>query len=943
MATAQLTGLVRYLRRVSLIDDRASFSDGDLLERFIRLRDPDAFEALMRRHGQPVLAICRQVLRNLHDAEDAFQATFLVLMHRAGSIANPEVVGSWLQGVAYYTARNARLGIERRRTHEDRIRFSSTLASSNAGAGPDIELVLEELARLPERLRAPMTLCDLQGKPRAQAARLLNCRPGTLSSRLARGRELLRTRLEQRGFQPVLCILAQSKFQAALRASLPPALTTRVMSAVTAHLTGPASIPLVFSGSAALLQATLRGLSLGYSKQVMIWMIGLLSLVGTGLVVQGNLLETPTGLPAEVSKPPAPLGQARPRLDSAGDPLPAGAIARIGSVRCRPGDEVTAVAISPDGSKLASGPIYSNVVQIWDRTNGQLLRECRGHAGTIMEIQFTPDGQRLVSSSLDKTVRIWDVATAREQAHLSTPWPGKFCISVDGKLLAISNTDQTVHLLDLATGKTVRKLKTGVEASSKPGFEPIALAFSANGQRLATSAQDCLRLWNVSTGRLEQTVDTLAWGQAQAAGFDGDNLCVLSSAYGPSCTLWLLPAQGKPRVLRVEPANLAQFTFSHDGQSVLFATTGSNVHEWSTRDGKELKRFPGSGATVRSLAYSPDGKFVCAGADDANLYLWDAATTRPLAPWAAPAPSIDGAAIAGDGSMVALVNSAGTVSVWDRATAMKRWLSGDPRAKTHLPVTVATDGHKVVASGQGNGVKVFAANSGAALQQILSTQPAQALILANGGKTVVATQSGRTVVWVDLESGKEIATYPEASKDQTLPEFSFLLAAFGKQVHNPCAAASPDGHVVVLGNQTQLTCIQKEDGRKPRLLFETQVNSVACLAISADGKSLASAGDDPFVLLWDVTTGKPTRQLETAGREITALAYSPDGKLLVAGTRLGKLLIWNLATGDLLANREGHRGGIRQLSFSADGSLLVTAGGTDKTALLWDARQLQTP
>ena len=172
-------------------------SDKDLLKRFLDSREEAAFEALVRRHGPMILAVCQRVLRESHDIEDAFQATFLVLVRKAAAIGRPELLGNWLYGVAYRTARKARANAARRQAYEKQV---ASMTSTDPGlelAWRDLRAALDaELHRLPEKYRAPLVLCYLQGKTNAEAAQMLGWPVGTMSSRLSRARELLRERLQ---------------------------------------------------------------------------------------------------------------------------------------------------------------------------------------------------------------------------------------------------------------------------------------------------------------------------------------------------------------------------------------------------------------------------------------------------------------------------------------------------------------------------------------------------------------------------------------------------------------------------------------------------------------------------------------------------------------------------------------------------------------------------
>jgi RNA polymerase sigma factor (sigma-70 family) len=187
-------------------------SDAQLLRMFGRARDSTgelAFRELIHRHGPMVLSVCRQVLRHSHDVDDAFQATFLVLVRRAQSIRVGESVGPWLCSVAYRTAQRARAVASRYRTGKlEQLHHEQEPPSDADPFKVDLRpLLYEELGRLPEHYRAPIVLCHLEGKTHEQAARLLEWPVGTLSGRLSRGRQLLRARLERRGVQVPAALL----------------------------------------------------------------------------------------------------------------------------------------------------------------------------------------------------------------------------------------------------------------------------------------------------------------------------------------------------------------------------------------------------------------------------------------------------------------------------------------------------------------------------------------------------------------------------------------------------------------------------------------------------------------------------------------------------------------------------------------------------------------
>ncbi len=198
MAIPQSASVLHLLRQTILRHENAGLTDGQLLHAFLHRRDEAAFEMLVRRHGPMVRGVCRRVLRNLEDADDAFQAAFLVLLRKASTLATREVIGDWLHGVAYRTALKARAAASRRRMKEKQaLRREACFDQENRSEW--LPLLDEEVGRLPPKYRLPVILCDLEGRTRKEAAQHLGWPEGTVSGRLSRARALLARRLTRRG------------------------------------------------------------------------------------------------------------------------------------------------------------------------------------------------------------------------------------------------------------------------------------------------------------------------------------------------------------------------------------------------------------------------------------------------------------------------------------------------------------------------------------------------------------------------------------------------------------------------------------------------------------------------------------------------------------------------------------------------------------------------
>jgi RNA polymerase sigma factor (sigma-70 family) len=234
MPTSPMSEVMRHLRRTVLLGDGAGLTDGRLLEDYLSRRDEAALTALVRRHGPMVWGVCRRVLRNYHDAEDAFQATFLVLVRKAASIASRDLVANWLYGVAHQTALKARATAAKRKGRERQVTEMPEPAATEPDLWRDLQPLLdEELSRLPDRYRAVLVLCDLEGKTRKEAARQLVVPEGSVAGWLARARAMLAKRLVRRGVVLSGGALATVLAQKVAPAGVPTSILGSTIKAVT--------------------------------------------------------------------------------------------------------------------------------------------------------------------------------------------------------------------------------------------------------------------------------------------------------------------------------------------------------------------------------------------------------------------------------------------------------------------------------------------------------------------------------------------------------------------------------------------------------------------------------------------------------------------------------------------------------------------------------------
>jgi RNA polymerase sigma factor (sigma-70 family) len=295
MAKNALNDVILHLRQAALLREDSGLTDAELLECYVARRDEAAFEALVRRHGPMVLGVCRRILRNEADAEDAFQATFLVLVRKAGAIKCRSQFSNWLYGVAHNTALKARAMIHKRRIKEREAGTASK--RDEAREVSQVEVMLDaELSQLPDKYRVPLVLCELEGKTIKDAARQLGWPQGTLATRLARGRALLAKRLSKHGLKLAGGILAAQLSQNAGAACVPVSLVSATVKAATALAAGGAATSVVSAEVAAITEGVLTTMLLSKLKTAAVVVLVCASLVsGAGALWQRTVVAQQPG------------------------------------------------------------------------------------------------------------------------------------------------------------------------------------------------------------------------------------------------------------------------------------------------------------------------------------------------------------------------------------------------------------------------------------------------------------------------------------------------------------------------------------------------------------------------------------------------------------------------------------------------------------------------
>lgn len=319
MPSGELGSVLRHIRRAIGLGKAADSPDRELLERFADRGEEAAFEALLRRHGPLVLGVCRRMLSNPHDVDDAFQATFFIFVRKARAIARGDAVGSWLYRVAYHAAVKVRAAAARRQSREAPLPETEVAAVDTAESWRELQpLVDDAVNRLPEKYRRPIVLCCLEGKSNEEAARELGCPVATVGTRLSRARERLRGWLTRRGVTVPAVALATLLEQSAAPAAVPAALLDTTLKAGMLLSAGETTAAGAFlPGIATLARAVSRDMILARLRVAVIALTFVAVLTGTGWLTFRALAHTAIPLPPEEATPTPATADAAARFATA--------------------------------------------------------------------------------------------------------------------------------------------------------------------------------------------------------------------------------------------------------------------------------------------------------------------------------------------------------------------------------------------------------------------------------------------------------------------------------------------------------------------------------------------------------------------------------------------------------------------------------------------------
>jgi WD40 repeat protein len=594
-------------------------------------------------------------------------------------------------------------------------------------------------------------------------------------------------------------------------------------------------------------------------------------------------------------------------------------LARDAAEKVDAGDAVT-------GMLLALEALPKDVTRIWHRplvpdaeyaldyavADRQERGDLRGHEQAVTSAAFSPDDRRIVSSSFDKTVRIWDVAGGAPLMTLRghTAWVWSAAFSPDGRLIVSASGDKTVRIWDAASGAQLTILRGHEDGVTSAAFSP-------DGRRIVSASGDgTVRIWDANRGVLLSTLSGHR-EEVWSAAFSPNGRRIVSASGDKTVRVWDVARGEQVATLRGHEDTVTSATFSPDGRRIVSASLDKTARIWDATNGTLLATLRGHEDGVVSARFSPDGLRIVTASADETVRVWDAASGKPLATMRGHEDGVTSAVFSSDGRSIVSASSDKTVRIWDSASrAQLAELRG--HVDEVMSAAFSPNGRRIVSASLDKTVRVWDAVSGMKVGTLRGH---------GGGVTFGAfSPDGRRIVSASFDKTVRIWDSTRGTLSRTLR---------GHQDWVWSAAFSPDGRRIVSASADKTVRIWDAASGAKLVTLRGHSDGVTAAAFSPDGRRIVSASSDKTVRLWDAQSGVQLATLRGHTDAVRSATFSPDGTRIVSASLDKTIRIWDATNGALLAILRGSEDAVRSAAFSPDGTRVVSAS-VDKTVRIWN-------